>query len=59
MVIGRKSDYKLTYKKPLHLISQFPLVFVSFISDTVYIHRTALQMSPKKLSFQHKAYLTP
>lgn len=59
MVIGWKSEYKLIYKKhPLRLISQFPLVFVSFISDPVYIHPTALDMPLKKLSFQESLFNT-
>lgn len=31
----------------LHLISQYPLAFVNFISDPIHIHHTALDVPPK------------
>lgn len=44
-------------KKSLHLNSKFPLVFVSFISDTKYIHHTALDVPLRKLSKRGYLYL--
>lgn len=60
MVLGWKSEYKLTCNKTtLHLFSLFPLAFVNFVSDAVYIHHPALDVPLQKPSFKEKAYLTP